>query len=196
MDDWNHSIPYCRKVKVYAQEGPDTAPFINYLVPVKGTTEEGMSVAIQEQLQTPGVILAAADSKYSLFSAVDPVLQPAVQAPPDHDRSTAHLSLQESPRISVLLNKVAAEVPNKWEILGIQLEIDYDQLESISSRHQDNLLRFAAVFQLWKKSKSSSYTWTTIINALRSKLVGEVQLAYELEQWVMSTQTIPKTTSA
>ena len=54
MDDWNHSIPYCRKVKVYAQEGPDTAPFIDYPVHIKGTTEEGMSIIIQEQLQTTG----------------------------------------------------------------------------------------------------------------------------------------------
>ena len=103
------------------------------------------------------------------------MLQPAAQAPPDHDRSTAHLSLQESPSFSVLLNKVAAEVPNKWDILGLQLKIDYDQLQSISSKHQDNSLRFAAVFQLWKKRGSSSYTWATIIDALRSKFVGEVQ---------------------
>ena len=56
MDDWNHSIPYCYKVKVYALEGPDTAPFINYPVLVKGTTEEGKKVVIQEQLQTTGII--------------------------------------------------------------------------------------------------------------------------------------------
>ena len=54
VDEWNHSIPYCRKVKVYAQEGPDTAPFIDYPVHIKGTTEEGMSIIIQEQLQTTG----------------------------------------------------------------------------------------------------------------------------------------------
>ena len=58
MDDWNHSIPYCRKVKVYAQEGPDTAPFINYPVFVRGTTEDGMRVVIQEQLQTTGIMSA------------------------------------------------------------------------------------------------------------------------------------------
>ena len=50
------------------------------------------------------------------------MLQPAAQAPPDQIHCT--LSLQESPSFSVLLNKVAAEVPNKWEILGLQLKID------------------------------------------------------------------------
>ena len=162
-------------------------------MPVRGTTEEGMRIVIQERLQTSGIMIYSVLLSFHFIP--DPVLQPAAQAPPDHDRSTAHLSLQESPSFSVLLNKVAAEVPNKWEILGLQLKIDYDQLESISSKHQDNSLRFAAVFQLWKKRGSSSYTWATIIDALRSKFVGEVQLAYELEQWVMSTQTI-QTTSA
>ena len=106
---------------------------------------------------------------------------------------TCHCKKALASQFHFLLNKVAAEVPNKWEILGLQLKIDYDQLQSISSKHQDNSLRFAAVFQLWKKRGSSSYTWATIIDALRSKFVGEVQLAYELEQWVMSTQTIQTT---
>ena len=56
VDDWNHSIPYCRKVKVIAQEGPDTASFIDYPVLIRGTTEKGMSIVIQEQLQTTGII--------------------------------------------------------------------------------------------------------------------------------------------
>ena len=115
------------------------------------------------------------------------MIQPAAQAPPDHDRSTAHLSLQNPPKISDLLNKVAAEVLNKWEILGLQLELEYVQLETISNKHQDNSLRFAGVFELWQKRGSPPYTWATIIDALRTKIVGEVQLAYELEQWVMST---------
>ena len=54
MDEWNHSIPYCRQVKVDALEQPDTAPVINYSVPVRGTTEEDMSVSIQGRLQTSG----------------------------------------------------------------------------------------------------------------------------------------------
>ena len=59
MDDWNHSIPYCRKVKVTAKEGRNTAPFIDYPVLVKGTTEEDMSIVIQGELQTSGTCIDA-----------------------------------------------------------------------------------------------------------------------------------------
>ena len=59
VDDWSHSIPYCYKVKVTAQEGPDTATYINYPVLVRGTTEVGKKVVIQEQLQTSGTLCFA-----------------------------------------------------------------------------------------------------------------------------------------
>ena len=43
------------------------------------------------------------------------------------------------------------------------------------------------MFDLWERRGSPPFTWATNIDALRADIVGEVQLAYELEQWVMST---------
>ena len=115
------------------------------------------------------------------------MLQPAAQAPPDHDRSTAHLSLQRPPKVSVLLNRVAAKAPNKWKKLGQQLDIEYQKLMTFPRENDDSVDCFARVFDLWKRGGSPPYTWATIIDALRGDIVGEVQLAYELEQWIMST---------
>ena len=123
------------------------------------------------------------------------MILPAAQAPPDHDRSTAHLALQESPKMSVLMNKVAAKVSHKWKNLGLQLEIEYDQLETISSKNQDVSLHLADVFQQWKNNTSPPYTWATIIGVLRTDIIQEVQLACELEQWIMSTYAEPTTTT-
>ena len=115
------------------------------------------------------------------------MILPAAQSPPDHDRSTAHLALQRPPKVSVLLNKIAAEASDKWKKLGQQLDIEHHKLKTISKENDDVLDCFAEVFELWKRGGSPPYTWATIIDALRAKIVGEVQLAYELEQWVMST---------
>ena len=115
------------------------------------------------------------------------MLQPTAQAPPDHDRSTAHLSLQRPPKVSVLLNRVAAKATNKWMKLGQQLDIKYQKLKTISNENNDVLICFAEVFDLWERGGSPPFTWATIIDALRADIVGEVQLAYELELWVMST---------
>ena len=57
MDDWNHSIPYCRKVNVDALEQPDTAPVFIYPVLVRGITEEGMKITIRGRLQTSGIMI-------------------------------------------------------------------------------------------------------------------------------------------
>ena len=124
-----------------------------------------------------------------MFFLLDPVIPAAVQAPPDHDRSTTvtHLTLQNPPKVSILLNKVAAKASNKWKKLGQQLDIEHHKLKTISRENDDNLDCFAEVFELWKREGSPPYTWATIIDALRADIVGEVQLAYELEQWVMST---------
>ena len=51
----------------------------------------------------------------------------------------------------------------------------------------DSLDCFAEVFDLWERRGSPPFTWATNIDALRADIVGEVQLAYELEQWVMGT---------
>ena len=115
------------------------------------------------------------------------MLQLAAQAPPDHDRSTAHLSLQKPPMISDLLNRVAVKAPIKWKNLGRQLNIENQKLKTIQRENDDSLDCFAEVFDLWERGGSPSFTWATIIDALRGDIVGEVQLAYELEQWVKST---------
>ena len=35
------------------------------------------------------------------------------------------------------------------------------------------------------------YTWATIIDTLRAPIVGEVQLAHELEEWITTVQAPP-----
>ena len=94
------------------------------------------------------------------------------------------MQLQKRPRISDLLNQVAAKASDKWEILGLHLGINYDQLKTIATENQDNLTCYVEIFEQWKKNGTPPYTWATIIDALREPSVDKVDLAMELEQWV------------
>ena len=86
------------------------------------------------------------------------------------------------------MEKVAAEASHKWKKLGQQLEIDNPELKTISNENNDDLDCFTAVFDLWKREGSPPYTWATIIDALRTKAVGEKRLANKLEhELVMNT---------
>lgn len=82
---------------------------------------------------------------------------------------------------------VADKVGLKWRMLGIQLHIDQEKLESIESRNRDDLECCAKVFQIWKKAANpqAPYTWATIINALKAPIVKEIELANELEKWLV-----------
>ena len=86
-----------------------------------------------------------------------------------------------------LLNKVAAHARDKWRNMGIQLNIPMDQLDSMTAT--DPIGYYAKIFNWWQKNGSPPYTWATIIDALRAPIVGEVQLAHELEEWLTHSGT-------
>ena len=77
-----------------------------------------------------------------------------------------------------LMNEVAAVIPSKWRAVGIQLRLSPGTLDSIQSHKpqacQDS---FREVFTNWMSGGDSQYTWPTIIDALKTPAVGEVELA-------------------
>ena len=101
------------------------------------------------------------------------------------DAATQQLKpLNTPPEYLDLLNKVATRVRHKWEEIGLQLSIERNHLKSIWITRQDHVRCFADVFDVWQKNSSPPYTWATMIDALRAPMVGEIQLARELEEWV------------
>ena len=95
------------------------------------------------------------------------------------------------PAMSVLMNRVAPNAASNWEKIGISLEIPYSDIKTISrNKTADAVLCLAEVFDMWKKRGSPPYTWTTIISVLNAKIVGEVQLAKELEEWIQNSKIL------
>ena len=81
-----------------------------------------------------------------------------------------------------LMNKVAAVIPTKWKLVGLQLGLEYPQLEMIEEKQSLSILRFCEVFTEWKKRKTSECSWSTVTDALNSQLVGETALADKLKK--------------
>ena len=82
------------------------------------------------------------------------------------------------------MNKVAVKIPDKWMLFGIQLGLDQRQLDTIEQRRAvvDPHLCFSAVFTEWKERMTSPYSWSTVIDALNSPLIGENRLAQILQK--------------
>ena len=92
--------------------------------------------------------------------------------------------MDKEPTIQDLLNRVASKARDKWDMVGLQLGIEDQQLNTISTEHLDPIRRYAKVFTLWENKADPLYTWRTIVGVLRAPIVGRVDLAIEIEKWL------------
>ena len=88
-------------------------------------------------------------------------------------------SAESAPAISVLANRVAAKIPDKWKKVALQLELS---VGVIQRDQQDSFDQFMVVMYEWKDSLSRPFTWDTIVAVLKSDSVNETRLASELQR--------------
>ena len=84
--------------------------------------------------------------------------------------------------MSDLANRVAAVIPDKWNKLAVQLELSRGEIKAIQKDEDDVFEKFMAVLYQWKKTQSKPFTWSTLVSALQSQSVNEVELADQLYQ--------------
>ena len=88
--------------------------------------------------------------------------------------------LDSEPELSDLMNEVATKIPGKWRDVGLQLGLDQGVLEGIALISPENTNHcYANVFIRWKNQNSTThpYTWSTVVQALKTPAVGERRLA-------------------
>ena len=94
--------------------------------------------------------------------------------------------LNKPPELLEFLSQVASKARDKWEMIGLVLNIMPDQLNVISKKHHNPMLCYSEVFTTWKNiEKPAKFTWTTIVEALKSPVVEENKLAGDIEQWLI-----------
>ena len=99
-----------------------------------------------------------------------------------HSKYTA--GLDNEPDLSDLLNEIAAEIPSKWRDMGQQLGLDQGVLNGIALISPgDTNHCYSNVFTIWKNQNSPAhpYTWLTVVQALKTRAVGEVRLAAQIK---------------
>eukprot|EP00731_Ephydatia_muelleri_P003967 Em0002g143a len=100
---------------------------------------------------------------------------------------TVSVSLDSEPSLQHLMEKVAAVIPSKYEMVGLQLGLTLAQLQAIRPQHQSLEVyhrAFGEIFNEWRRRGSPPYTWRTLTGVLRSASVGEVLLSEHLTSWV------------
>ena len=77
----------------------------------------------------------------------------------------------------MLNNLVSAEIPDKWELFGVQLGLEQSYLDCLRSDYHDSRNRFSHLFDEWRKRKPSEFTWSTVIRILCSRIFTEFTVA-------------------
>ena len=107
-----------------------------------------------------------------------------------HDAITANVvipifigtSPADIPVFASLMNDVAANALNEWRSVAILLNITLDKINAISTMHHNDPIRcYTVVFQEWINARTRPYTWSTIVDALESKLVSRQDLANNIK---------------
>ena len=89
--------------------------------------------------------------------------------------------LNSEPAINDLMNKIATAI-TKWEEVGYALGIERGSMQHIKeeTRTHSNIIlsSFRAVFNYWlSHAGQKQCTWNAVLNALKTKQVGEEKLA-------------------
>ena len=77
-----------------------------------------------------------------------------------------------------------AGISAKWKTIGIALKVDDNTLNGIGQKNDANVLNLNSVINTWITTKSSPYTWETLISAIEGGLVKEKVKAYEIRAYV------------
>ncbi|KAL5506656.1 hypothetical protein EMCRGX_G008367 [Ephydatia muelleri] len=100
---------------------------------------------------------------------------------------TVPVTLDSEPSLQHLMEKVAAVIPSKYEMVGLQLGLTLAQLQAIRPQHQslgDYHRAFGEIFNEWRRRGSPPYIWGTLTGVLRCASVGEVLLSEQLTSWL------------
>ena len=86
------------------------------------------------------------------------------------------------PSAADFANYVVAEISAEWKHVAIQLGLSTNKCNEIKKNEDECRDRFMAVFDEWERGSCKPFTWSTLITALKSPIVGKYELAEKLQQ--------------
>ena len=102
-----------------------------------------------------------------------------------HSLDLRSLPIQQEPTMRLFLENVAAAIPDKWQMVGLELDLPMSTIRSIEAEKHVNLQRcFAEVFDHWQRNPTPQrpFCWNTVVKVLQSPAVNEPVLARNISQ--------------
>ena len=103
---------------------------------------------------------------------------------PFSDTIDVHKSAPDKFKVLDLL----ADISSRWQTIGLALRVDGNTLSGISrnNAHDSDAVKLDIVIETWKSTKSSPYTWETLISAIGGPLVNHQAKVDEIRTYLAS----------
>ena len=82
-----------------------------------------------------------------------------------------------------LLN-LLANISAEWHLIGMCLNVPYNDLEGIQQNPISDIEKLSAVINRWKESQTSPFTWETVITAMESPIVNNLRKSNEIRDYL------------
>lgn len=89
--------------------------------------------------------------------------------------------LEQIPDKHVLL-MLLMECDSQWYEIGLMLGLSHNYLDGLKLSSNPNPVKLSMVLQSWMNKMPSPVTWTTIINAMESPIVGYESIADKIHK--------------
>ena len=75
-------------------------------------------------------------------------------------------------------------IASHWYIIGVFLEIENTDLESLQKSNESEVFKLTRVLQLWKDRRSKPFTWDTILEIIKSPPINNQSLVKEINSFL------------
>ena len=96
---------------------------------------------------------------------------------------------QQELSVRVFLENVATAIPDKWQMVGIELDLSVSTIRAIEAERHGNVHRcFAEIFDHWQKHPTPQrpFCWDTVVEVLKSPVIDEPELARKIARDIMN----------
>ena len=89
-----------------------------------------------------------------------------------------------------LLCSLLANMDDKWNEIGLALDVHKKILDGLRQRHDSNTVKLSEVINSWITTESTSpITWETVISAIEGPVVDNKQRAMEIKEYLIAHYT-------
>ena len=99
--------------------------------------------------------------------------------------------LKKVPVTRDLLDLLAC-IKHKWKMIGVVLEVEHSDLESLSQSNKDDSTRLYEVLEAWMNTRSTDVTWETVIAAVEGPIVDQKSTGIKIRQFLSEPKVYSK----